>query len=173
MEDVGRPRLVGGGSHLQSTRSMTGAEVVAPEGRSARQWYSPAWARDTWVKVRVDTGSACSGRPFQNHVKVELLTSSGPPGRWQLKFSAAPSGTSKPGSATTCTAAGQGWEGGQGQYPASVRCREVSICLGICTLQDGTVSPLTLRARRRLPCIHTLGLPGQDCACFTDRLSDR
>ena len=93
---------------------MTGVEVVAPLGSSAWQWYTPAWARATWIKVRVGTVSMCSLRPFQNQVKVELPVGPGSPGREQLRFSAAPSGTSSPGSATTCTPAGQGPGGGQG-----------------------------------------------------------
>lgn len=71
----------GGGLYSHSTRSMTGAEVVAPLGSSAQQWYAPAWVRATWAKARVGTGSTCSRWPFQNQAKVELPMGLGPPER--------------------------------------------------------------------------------------------
>ena len=106
LKGSGEPAFSAAFFFSQSTRRVTGAEAMAPVGSSAWQWYIPAWSRATWVKATVGAGSVCSRRPFQNQVKVELPMSPGPPGSWQLKFSAAPSGTSSPGSATTCTPAG-------------------------------------------------------------------
>lgn len=110
----GQTEAGGGASYSHSTRRVTGAEAVAPLGRSARQWYTPAWARATCVKARVGPGSTCSRWPFQNQAKVELPVSPRPPGRRQLRFSGAPSGTSSPGWATTRTPAGRGPGGCQG-----------------------------------------------------------